>query len=186
NNTMALILILTGIYLTLIGIFNLKKFQLFGLLTAFVFTVLSIELLSDLDGLTLGVLTALCLLSLPSLGIKIYDIIGFVIIALPCIFWLTTQEFVDGSAYSHIFVALGVALASNLLFDKRKRQTLCALVLLTSFVICSLSDVYFSVIDIATSFLIAIVFSEKFEYKFDFAYISAQGTKSHGRVRRLM
>ncbi|MDE6372369.1 MAG: hypothetical protein K2L61_02385, partial [Clostridia bacterium] len=144
------------------GVYSLKKFQLCGLLTALILTVMSIELIADIDGLTLGALTALTILSLLSITIKIYDIISCALIILPCVFWLGTQEFVDGFAYSHILIALGVALACNLLFDRQKRQTLCALVLLTSFVVCRLSGAYFSAVDIALAFLVAIAISDSF------------------------
>ena len=162
---MILVLVLTGIFLILVSVSGVKKFQLYGLLTALIFTVLSIEMLADIDGLTLGVLSALTMLTLPYINMKVYDAIGCIIITLPCLFWLNTQEFVDGFAYSLIFVALGAALACNLLFGKQKRQTLCALVLLTSFVICNLSNVYFSVTDTAFAFLIAMIFSYSFEYQ---------------------
>ncbi|MDE6604994.1 MAG: hypothetical protein K2K85_03105 [Clostridia bacterium] len=159
---MIFILILTGVFLILNGVFCLQKFQLYGLLAALIFTVLSIELLADIDGLTLGILTALTLFSLPSKRIKTFDMLGCALIALPCIFWMGTQEFMDGFANSHILVALGVALACNLLFDKQKRQTLCALVLLTSFVVCDLSGAYFSAVDIAFTFLVGIVFTNSY------------------------
>ena len=160
---MALFLILVGAFLLLIATLGVRKFQLYSLLTALGCCILSIELLADLSGLTLALLSALTLLNLLLIRIKLYDIAGCMAIVLPCTFWLSTQEFVDGFAYSHIIVALGVALASILLFDKKKRQTLCALVLLTSFVICYASNMYFNAIDIATSFLIAVVFTESFD-----------------------
>ena len=160
---MALVLTIAGIYLVLIGVLNLKKSQLYSLLAALACCVFSIELIANLDGLTIGFLTALTIASLPSIKVNFYDIMGCLIIALPCIFWLNTQEFTDGFAYSHIIVALGVAGVGYLIFDKRKRQTLCALVLLTSYIICYLSKVYFNLIDIVLSFLITIVFAENFK-----------------------
>ncbi|MDE7191185.1 MAG: hypothetical protein K2O35_01750 [Clostridia bacterium] len=159
---MASLLIFTGIFLLLCGALRLKKFQLYGLLTALIFTVMSIELLADIDGLTLGVLTALTLISAMSINIKIYDMISCVVLILPCVFWLSTQEFVDGFAHSHILVALGAAIACNLLFDRQKRQTLCALVLLTSFAVCNLSDAYFNAIDISFAFFVGIALSDGF------------------------
>ncbi len=164
---MILAVVLSGIYLTLLGVFSLKKFMLYGLLTAFIYTVLSIELLADLDGLTLGILTILTVFSLLTISINIRDIIGCLIIALPCIFWLNTQEFVDGFAYSNTIVALGAAVACNLLFDKQKRQTLCAIVLLTCYIICYASNVYLSVIDLATSFLVAMIFTQNYDTTFE-------------------
>ena len=160
---MAFVLILAGIFISLASYLGLKKFQLYCLLTTLACTILSIEILANLQGLTLAFLVALTLLSLPSIGVKLYDMIGCLAIALPCIFWLSTEEFVDGFAYSHIFVALGVALACILLFDKQKRQTLCTLVLLTSFVICSFYGINFNAIEIASAYLIAVVFTESFE-----------------------
>ena len=173
---MIFILLLSAIFLILSGIFHLKRFQLYGLLTTLIFTVLSIELLMDIDGLTLGVLTALTILSLPPKRIKVFDIIGCALIALPCIFWLGTPEFIDGWEYSHIFVALGTAIACNLLFDKQKRQTLCALVLLTSFVLCAILNAHFNVIDIALAFLIAIIFTTNYTLSFDLMTIDSYGT----------
>lgn len=164
---MAFVLILAVIFLLLTGVLGLKKFQLYCLLTALACTILSIEIITRLDGLTLAFLTVSTVFCLQSINVRLYDTAGCLTIALPCVFWLSTQEFIDGFAYSHIFVALSVAVACNLLFDKQKRQTLCALVLLTSFVICYLSNIYFSVIDIATSFLIAIIFTQCFEYRFE-------------------
>ncbi|MDE6475201.1 MAG: hypothetical protein K2L70_08895 [Clostridia bacterium] len=173
---MIFIFILTGIFLCLSGFFCLRRFQLYGLLSALILTVLSIELFADIDGLTLGVLTALTVFTLPSKRIKVFDIIGCALIALPCIFWLSTQEFIDGLAYSHILVSLGVTLACNLLFDKQKRQTICALVLLISFVVCAISNVYFNVIDIALAFLIGIIFTTNYTLSIDLMTIDSYGT----------
>ncbi len=166
-------LILAGIFLLIIGICNLKKFRLYALLAALTCTVLSIELLTDINGLTLGFLTALTLFSLPSIGVKFYDIAWCLAISLPCIFWLSTQEFVDGFAYSLTLVALGVAFACRLLFDKQKRQALCALVLLTSFVICYLSNIYFEVTDILLPFVVAIIFTQNYTRSIDLMTIDS-------------
>ena len=133
---MAFVLILAIVFLLFTSVLGLKKFQLYCALTTLAYAVLSIEIITRINGLTLIFLTVTTLISLLYLKLKLYDIIGCVTIALPCIFWLSTQEFVDGFAYSHILVALGVALASNLLFDRQKRRTLCALVLLSSMIIC--------------------------------------------------
>ncbi|MDE5654219.1 MAG: hypothetical protein K2I46_01245 [Clostridia bacterium] len=173
---MALVLILVGIFILLIGIFELKKFQLYALLTALACTVLSIELIADINGLTLYFLTALTLFSLPSISLKLFDIAGCLVITLPCIFWLSTQEFVDGFVYSLTLVALGVALACRLLFDRQKRQTLCALVLLTSFVVCYLSNIYFNAIDILLPFLVAIIFTQNYTRSIDLMTIDSYGT----------
>ena len=167
---------LSGIFLLLIGVSNSNKFRFYGLMTALICTVLSIELIAKVNGLTLGVLAALTIISLPFIRIKLYDIIGWLLITLPCIFWLGTQEFVDGFAYSHILVAIGVALVCILLFDKQKRQTLCALVLLTSFIVCYASNAYFNAIDIATATAVAVIFAENYALSTDLMTIDSYGT----------
>ncbi|MDE5549588.1 MAG: hypothetical protein K2J13_04990 [Clostridia bacterium] len=59
--------------------------------------------------------------------ISIMDIIKILLITLISSFWLTIEEFVDGFAYSHIWVAIGVVIASALLFSPDNRQ-FCALI----------------------------------------------------------
>ena len=177
---MAFVLVLGIIFLLFTSALGLKKFQLYCALTTLAYAVLSIEIITRINGLTLIFLTVTILLSLPYLKLKLYDIIGCAAIALPCIFWLSTQEFVDGFAYSHIFVASGVALASNLLFDRQKRRTLCALALLSSMIICRSYGVYLNAIDVVTATLIAVILTENYKIK---QVSSAESSRIFARAR---
>ncbi|MDE6188673.1 MAG: hypothetical protein K2G37_00105, partial [Clostridia bacterium] len=59
--------------------------------------------------------------ALPFFRISPTDFVKLALICTVAAFWLSTAEFVDGYAYSELFVASGITLAANLLFSASNR-----------------------------------------------------------------
>lgn len=65
------------------------------------------------------------LINLFFVKIKFMDILTFFIISTTILFWLSIKEFVDGFAYSYIYICIFITLTSFLLFEYKYVQFWC-------------------------------------------------------------
>lgn len=125
---MEIFLALSIAYLILTLIFSSERFIVESSLFILLSCAFAISLLTSNDKFFFAV-TALSTATILPFYVKIsfLDILKICLISFTAIFWLSTAEFVDGYAYSQIWVAIGIVLASTLFFSTSNRQY-CALV----------------------------------------------------------
>ena len=175
---MELTIAITSAFLFLTAMFYTRGFRLYVLPVILLYVAVSIEFIADVNGLTFAALTVFISIRMAYLRLKIFDIAALILVTLPCVFWLNTREFTDGFVYSYVLTALGLAIACNLLFEKQKRQTLCALALLMSLFICRISQNPIYVADVVSAFAVAMIFTQNYTLTTDSMTIDSYGTSS--------
>ncbi|MBD5100834.1 MAG: hypothetical protein HDT29_06205 [Clostridiales bacterium] len=125
---MELFLLLSIAYLILSLIFSPDRFIVGAVVFVVFCSVATISMLTANERILLLAVAIATATALPFFAkISFADIFKISLIALIATFWLTTDEFIDGFAYSYLWVALGIVIASALLFARDNRRY-CALV----------------------------------------------------------
>ena len=131
---MELFLLLSLVYLILTMIFSADRFIVNAVVFVMLCSLATISMLTANEYLFLTTATLVTATILPFfVKITITDILEILLISLIAVFWLTTDEFVDGYAYSQIWVAIGITIASVLIFSPQNRQYCALLATLLSY-----------------------------------------------------
>lgn len=120
---MELFLLLSIAYLIFTLIFSADRFIIQAAVFVVFGSAVTISMLLANEYLFIVFTTLATATLLPFFAkISFTDILKILLISFIATFWLTTAEFIDGFAYSQILIALGVAIASFLLFSPDNRQ----------------------------------------------------------------
>ncbi|MDE6758862.1 MAG: hypothetical protein K2J89_06290 [Clostridia bacterium] len=171
---MEILLALSITYLILTLIYSSERFIIEAALFIIMGCFYTVSLLASSNDLFLTAAAILTAIILPlRVKLSFFDIVKVCLIAFTAIFWLGTSEFVDGYAYSQLFVALGVALASILIFAPEKRQILAFATMLLSYGLIYTTGSYIDLQSTALSLCLTwIIPSVAREKRYDFSAIS--------------
>lgn len=155
-------ILLSALYLILLAMQSKRKFAIYALLFSAVYCIATIELLSGINGLTVLFCLAICLFRMPHTDVSLLSVLLWGFLTAMTVFWLSTSEFIDGSAYSYAIIAAILALSCNVLFNKENRQTLCASAVLSAFAFILVSGKTLYLTDVAITLVITIALTQNF------------------------